>query len=313
MVDGRFQLSFSADGSSGDGAQARLRKQHTWVSEAGASSAGAALTPSQAGAGAGAGVGTGAGMIQERQQQREAAARKFLQKHGFLVDDLVGDEPELAVQRSRLHILLLHVISILQRCLTAVMFGLFHFRYISITQIGVLIALHAGFIGYLVLVRPYASWLLLLSDVLAYLCELTILGTAVRLQSNPGFTQHQQLATALIVCYFFDVAAMVVPEVLRYLAMGWAWLQARRQRQQQQQQQQSGNIGKGGKGSSSSGANGLAGNPRRQPSRTLTVPAGAGNADGVVVVGKRAGADREAAAAESAAAAALNLSVSGGK
>lgn len=282
----RFQLSFSADGSgapqgSGDGGT-QFRRQGTWVNEDSgeAGDASAEKTP---------------------EERKQDAARSFLQRHGFLVDDLVGDEPEQAIQRSQWKILLLHVISILQRCLTAIMFGFFHFRYISITQLGMLIALHALFVGYLVVVRPYASFLLLLSDVLAYLCELTVLGVAVVLQNNPGYTQHQQLAHALITCYFFDVAAMVVPELMRYMAMAWAWWRARQQRQLQEAR----------------GEQGLAPREASHPvisKRRLGGKGGAvAGADGVVTVSKRrVGKDGEAAA-KAAAAAALKLSGSGGK
>jgi hypothetical protein len=275
-TSGRFQLSFSADGAQGSAADgfSRPGKQDTWVSGTGDAAAQAAEVT--------------------QQQIQEVAATRFLEKHGYMVDDLVGDEPEIATQRSQWKILLLHVISILQRCLTAVMFGFFHFRFISATQLGMLISLHAGFIGYLLIVRPYASWLLLLSDVLAYMCELTVLSVAVLLQRNPEYTTHQQLAHALIACYFFDVAAMVVPELIRYLAMGWAWLQARRARQARQQQ------GEGSQGGDS---------PEEGKSgRGAAGPAGV---DGVVTVSKRALGDK--GAAKAAAAAALKLSGSGGK
>lgn len=221
-VSGTFQLSFSADGSApqppaaGSRQQGStaggLRKQDTWVSTTGAASTGGDTDAAEPPA-----------------QSQEAAAVAFLHKHGFMVDDLVGDEQGLAVQRTQWRILLLHVISIIQRCLTAIMFGLWHFSYISIAQMGLLIALHAGFIGYLICVRPYASWLLLGSDVLAYLCELTVLAVAVMLQANPAYVLHTKLTHALVACYFFDVAAMIVPEVMRYVAMAWAWLQARQQ------------------------------------------------------------------------------------
>lgn len=297
----RFQLSFSNDGSgqqqSASGGSVQLRKQDTWVSEAGAAAA-TSTAPDRPST--------------IKLQQRHAAATSFLSKHGFMVDDLVGDVHELAVQRSQWSILLLHVISILQRCLTAVMFGLFHASYISVTQLGVLISLHAGFVGYLLLVRPYASWLLLLSDVLAYLCELTVLASAVLLQRDPGYAQHQRLATALVTCYFFDVAAMVVPELMRYAAMAWAWLQARRARQFQQQQQQQQPEGDGQQ--EEGGVHGK-GQRRRQPSSKSVNAA----ADGAVVVGRHSQAQQggypqgDAAAARFAAAAALKLSGSGGK
>lgn len=271
-TSGKFQLSFSADGSASAAAQrsadgARVRKQDTWVSGSGATAAAAG------------------DMSAVKQSLHETAATKFLSKHGFMVDDLVGDDPDMAVQRSQWKILLLHVISIVQRCVAAIMFGFFHFSFISATQLAMLIILHAGFIGYLVVVRPYASWLLLLSDVLAYLCELTVLSVAVLLQRNPEYTTHQQLAHALIACYFFDVAAMVVPELIRYFAMGWAWVQARKQRQQRQLLQERNGEGQGQQ---------IGGRPA------------VAGADGVVTVSKKGGA-------KSAAAAALKLSASGSK
>jgi hypothetical protein len=257
----RFQLSFSADGSAPSSADGRyVRKQDTWISSLGTAAAAAAAVAADESA--------------AKKSAQEAAARQLLSKHGFMVDDLVGDDPDMAVQRSQWKILLLHVISILQRCVTAIMFGFFHFQFISATQLGILITLHAGFIGYLVAVRPYASWLLLLSDVLAYLCELTVLAVAVLLQRNPEYTTHQQLAHALVACYFFDVAAMVVPELIRYGAMGWAYVQARKQRQQHQLLQ--GVIGEG--------------------QQTDGRPSVA-KADGVVTVCKKGGAKTAAAAA----------------
>jgi len=283
-VGSQFQLSFSADGtqqhSSADGGV--LRKQDTWVSSAGAEDVGARASMGAAGRAA---------------QQHEAAAVKFLAKHGFMVDDLVGDEHALAVQRSRWHILLLHVVSIVQRCLTAIMLGLYHFSYVSVKQAGLLISFHAVFILYLISIRPFASRLLLLSDMLAYFCELTVLAVAMVLQANPSYNKHQQLTRALIACYFFDVAAMIVPEVLRYILMAWAWVQARRLRQQPAQEHIE------------------PGRPVKTRSRRGSgkASAAAAGGDGVVMVAKHTGDDKDAAAAKAAAAAALKLSGAGGR
>jgi hypothetical protein len=256
--------------------QQRLRKQDMWVSEPGTV---AAADGDDEDAGS--------------KEEREAVVAKFLEKHGFMVDDLVGDDPDIAVQRSQLKILILHVISIIQRCTTAVMFGFFHFRYISITQLGMLLSLHAFIIGYLLLVKPYASWILLLSDILAYLCELTILAVAVMLQGKPQYNQQQQMSHALIACYFFDVAAMVVPELLRYVAMGWAWVQARKQRQL---------LAAQGKAAASAAVS-------KHSSRRFPPAA---DSDGVVKVTKRSMGGKEGTAqAAAAAAAALKLSGSG--
>jgi len=283
-VGGQFQLSFSADGtqqhSSADGGV--LRKQDTWVSSAGAEDVGPRASM---------------GAADRAAQQHEAAAVKFLSKHGFMVDDLVGDEQAVAVQRSRWHILLLHVVSIVQRCLTAIMFGLYHFSYVSVKQAGLLISFHAAFILYLVAIRPFASWLLLISDVLAYFCELTVLAVAMVLQANPSYNKHQQLTHALIACYFFDVAAMIVPEFLRYILMAWAWVQARRLRQQSAQEHTE------------------PGRPVKTRSKRKQgkASAAAAGGDGVVMVAKHTGEEKDAAAAKAAAAAALKLSGAGGR
>lgn len=265
-ASGRFQLSFPGDGTGGaqGSSGGQQGNRDTWLSDTGDAAAvvGAEVT-------------------------QQVAAVKFLEAHGFMVDDLVGDEPNRAAQRSQWKILLLPVISILQRCLTAVMLGFFHFCYISPTQLGMLIALHTGFIGYLLVVRPYASWLLLLSDMLAYLCELMVLAVAVLLQRNPEYIMHQKLTHVLIACYFFDVAAMVVPELLRYIAMGWAWVQARSTREAQQQQVQGG-VG---------------------VCEVTGLSAAPATVDGVVTVLKRPMDGK--GAAKAAAAAALKLSGSG--
>jgi hypothetical protein len=126
----------------------------------------------------------------------------------------------------RLHILLFYVVSTLQRCSTALLFGLFHFSYLSGLQMGLLMALHALFVAYLLAARPYASWLLLAADLLAYLVELTVLVAAAALQRNPAHVAS--LGGVLVACYFVDIAVMIVPELLRYGLMAWAWVQARR-------------------------------------------------------------------------------------
>jgi hypothetical protein len=225
--------------------------------------------------------------------QQGAATALFLRTYRYLVDDLVGEDIDAAAQRCRWMILALHVFSIVQRCLTALIMGMFHYRYISATQIVLLITIHVLFIAYLVAVRPYASRLLLLGDVLAYLCELTILAVAAMLQRNPSRATHQQLAYALIVCYFFDVVILVVPEVVRCMLMAWAWLQARRLGWHQRTLLQEGLGVDGGQSS--------------QDGRT----APAAGCDGVVAVFRKPPGPAEGTVIEAAATASLKLSVSG--
>jgi hypothetical protein len=221
--------------------------------------------------------------------RQETSTAVFLRTYGYLVDDLVGDDVDAAAQRCQWQILALHIVSILQRCLTAVILGMFHYRYISAAQVVLLITFHTVFIAYLVAVRPYASRLLLLADVLAYFSELTILAVAYLLQRNPSHATHQRLTYALIVCYFFDVVTLVVPEVVRCMLIAWAWLQARRQRSLPQE-----GLSAGGGQSS-------------QARRT----APAAGCDGVVAVFKKPSGPVEGTLIEAAATASLKLSVSG--
>lgn len=155
-----------------------------------------------------------------------AAAGRFLDRFWYMVDDLVGDDRAQALPRVCLPILLFYVVNSVQRVLSALFFGFYHFAYISLTQLGALVVLHALFVLYLLAVRPYASKLLLGSDVVAYLCELTILAAALLLRQAPNSTALLQV---LVGCYFIDVLFMMLPELLRYCVMAWEWWQRRRQ------------------------------------------------------------------------------------
>jgi hypothetical protein len=173
---------------------------------------------------------------QQQQQQQQlassgmfgdtAAAGRFLDRFWYMVDDLVGDDRAQALARVRLPILLFYVVNSVQRVLSALFFGFYHFAYISLTQLGALVALHALFVLYLLAVRPYASKLLLGSDVVAYLCELTILAAALLLRQAPN---SKALLQVLVGCYFIDVLFMMLPELLRYCVMAGEWWQRRRQ------------------------------------------------------------------------------------
>lgn len=240
--------------------QGGAASQHTWTTAG--SRAAAAL-----------------GLRQQRHQNADpaAAAARFLDRFWFMVDDLVGDDKQVAMQRVRLPVLVFYVVSTLQRCLTALFFGLYHFSYISTTQLSVLLALHTAFFLYLILVRPYVSVLMLAADLLAYGCELSILAAALLLRQQPG---NPQLLQLLVACYFIDVTFMLLPDLLRYCVMAYQWLQHRKRQKQQQAggQSQAGtaaggvaadgsvfvshNVGKGRKGRQQQQAAGVIAGPR---------------------------------------------------
>jgi hypothetical protein len=154
------------------------------------------------------------------------AAGRFLDRFWYMVDDLVGDDRPQALARVRLPVLVFYIVNSLQRVLTALFFGFYHFSYISFAQLGVLAVLHALFVVYLLAVRPYASKLLLGSDVVAYVCEITILAAALLLRQAPN---SKALLQVLVGCYFVDVVLMMLPELLRYGIMAWQWWQRRHQ------------------------------------------------------------------------------------
>eukprot|EP00775_Hariotina_reticulata_P003977 gene3977-4230_t len=219
----RSPVSASCDGQlqwqqqSGDGHVAR---QQTWMSASaqGAAAAAAALQSMQL-----------QPQLPHCQAQNDHStavgnagpAVAFLARFGYLVDDLVGDEQHIALQRVSNPILSFHLVSILQRTLTALFFGLYHFHFVSFVQVAVLILLHVSFVLYLLAVRPYSSQIQLMFDLLAYLCEVTVVAAAVMLRAQPG---NEHLAKVLVVCYFIDVLVMIIPEVIRCLMLAWQWL-----------------------------------------------------------------------------------------
>lgn len=151
---------------------------------------------------------------------RLQASTSFLNRFGFLVDDLVGCGDTLQLSRVRIFVLGVYLFSFVQRCLTAVTFGAFHMATVSTIQLALLLTLHAAFILYLLVVRPYTSLLLSIADVLAYSCELAILVAATILLQRPG---SAQLENMLVACYYVAIALIIIPEGLQVILMGWQW------------------------------------------------------------------------------------------
>ncbi|WIA37428.1 hypothetical protein OEZ86_014352 [Tetradesmus obliquus] len=166
-------VSLTGVAVAGNEAHGPITRQQTWFGEDGASAQQQQQQQQQQGVHAGFCAGG-------------AAAGRFLDRFWYMLDDLLGDERPQALARVKLPILVFYIVSSVQRVLTALFFGFYHFSYISVAQLGVLLALHALFVVYLLLVRPYASKLLLGSDVVAYACELTILSAALLLREAPN-------------------------------------------------------------------------------------------------------------------------------
>lgn len=154
----------------------------------------------------------------------EAARLQFLLRFGFLVDDLVGCAAGAIPSRVRFAITCVYLASFLQRCITALVFGVFHFHWASVAQLGLLMTLHLAFILYLLAVRPYCSLLLLVSEVIAYGCEVVILAlAALALQHpyNPSITQ------AFLICYYLDIGAVLLPDLLHLCRLAFEWCRGR--------------------------------------------------------------------------------------
>jgi hypothetical protein len=223
----------------------------------------------------------------------EGAASRFLDRFWYMVDDLVGDDKPQALARVRLPILVFYIVNSLQRVLTALFFGFYHFAYTSFAQLGMLVVLHALFVLYLLAVRPYVSKLLLGSDVVAYVCEITILAAALLLRHAPN---SKALLQVLVGCYFVDVVLMMLPELLRYCIMAWQWWQRRRQ-------QRSSAAAAAGAAAVVSGATGEG----MSASPELSKKQQQAHVAAVASVGLRASDAKSASSAAVAAAAALKL------
>ena len=66
---------------------------------------------------------------------------------------------------------------------------------------------------------------MLMSDLIAYGCELVIVVAAYLLLQYPN---SQHLQQTFMACYYIDIFAVLVPDVLHLLFVGWQWMQQRR-------------------------------------------------------------------------------------
>lgn len=142
----------------------------------------------------------------------DTSARIADNKHAFWFSDLRIDWTSNAALIHALAPVFLH----LERCCVALFFGLYHFHTVSTTQLVSILALHAAAATYAVaclrLKTCVSQALVAVPDVLAYVCELIILAGGLVLIQHPG---HQAMEKALLVCYFIDVALLIIPEALR--------------------------------------------------------------------------------------------------
>jgi hypothetical protein len=168
--------------------------------------------------------------------QNSVALQQFLLRFGYMVDDLLSVNPEVAVDRARLAVLSFYLVSAVQHCVTAIFFGLYHFYHASMLQIAVLLAVHVSLLVYLIAIRPYATCLLLVSDIAAYMCEIVVLLAAMLLLKHPYNTT---LPAVLTGCYFVNVVMMVLPELIRILLQSGSWIYRIFHKQPPQQLQKS--------------------------------------------------------------------------
>lgn len=203
-----FQLSLSQDGALGGGEPSGevsnvtappITRQQTWVDS----------MPDE-------------GLVPHAPQP--ASSIRFLRRFGFLMDDLVGADTDAMPSRVRFPVTCLYLAGFLQRCSTAVVFGVFHFHWVSVVQLGLLLALHLAFIIYLLVVRPYISAMLLCSEIIAYGCEVVILIAATILLQHP---YSPSLNNTLLTCYYLDICAVMLPDVLHLCYLAWKWWRQR--------------------------------------------------------------------------------------
>lgn len=148
------------------------------------------------------------------------AEAQYLSRFGHLFDDLVLSSSRLV----RPLILCMYIAIFIQRCVTALVFGLFHFQQTSLVQLGLLATLHVAVALYFAAVRPYKSVLLLVSDLIAYGCELSILVCAGLLLR---YKYNIHLGQALVACYYLDIFAVLVPDIAHLACIAWQRVKGR--------------------------------------------------------------------------------------
>jgi hypothetical protein len=153
--------------------------------------------------------------------------QQFLAQFGYLVDDLVGDDPSLAVTRVTPWVLAYYPLNIIHRTVLAALFGSFHFAAVHMPQLVGLLLVQVAMLVYMVTVRPVIVPIIHWAEVASLVTESVLLVTGLSIIYRPG---SQPALETLLAGYFICVVLIVLPDIVRY---AWAlvnWSKARRAR-----------------------------------------------------------------------------------
>jgi hypothetical protein len=152
---------------------------------------------------------------------------QFLARFGYLGDDLVGDDPSLAVTRVTPAVLMYYPLNIIHRTVLAAVFGSFHFAAVSMPQLVGLLLVQLAMLVYMLTVRPVIVPIIHWAEVASLVTESVLLVTGLSIIYRPG---SQPALETLLAGYFICVVLIVLPDLVRY---AWAlvnWSKARRAR-----------------------------------------------------------------------------------
>lgn len=176
----------------------------------------------------------------------------FCASYGWLVADVVGNTDESALNRGgQRRILVANVVSLLRTLLLAGLLGGWAARTASgsMLQVIAVIAVTAGWLQYLLVVRPYVSILGLVAEAVVSGFECVLLVMAALAQGRVRMSPAP--ATLAIVALFIAVGVVAVLEVVRTVLVTIYIVKRMQQAADDADEASAGGAGKGGRARSS--------------------------------------------------------------
>jgi hypothetical protein len=153
-------------------------------------------------------------------------------RFGWLVNDVVGVNPETMVAHCRPVMLTANVWFVVQSILMAGLVGGWGggLNPVSTVQLGCALAVKVAWFQYLLACRPYASTVVLLTELVPTILEVLVLIMAL-LQASSAASLSTPPATICVVMLFIEVAVVVTTELVRSVILSVGFMMARRQRE----------------------------------------------------------------------------------
>ena len=153
----------------------------------------------------------------------------LLQKYGPLFDDVIGTSDRRAARHGSVACLLSLFFHFCCRILSALFFGIFDLDEANRLQVRLLFTLHAVYLGYLLLIRPYANRALMLAETVCHFCEWGILSIVLVLSETER--SFDLASTCLFIFAYIDIGTLTLYEIVRMAKHVWQLMRRKKDTQ----------------------------------------------------------------------------------